>query len=88
MDVEDVFSSRARMKILKTLTEVGELNGSEIARRLGLNYETTSKHLKVLEEESLIKHKVFGRIRLYRLNEHSAKATAVQSLIEVWERFQ
>jgi len=88
MDVEDVFSSRARMKILKILAQVGELNGSEIARRLGTNYETTSKHLKALEDESLIIHKVFGRIRLYRLNEHSVKAKAVQNLLEVWERFQ
>ena len=88
MDVEDVFSSRARMKILKILAQVGELNGSEIARRLGINYETTSKHLKALEDESLILHKVFGRVRLYRLNEHSVKAKAVQNLLEVWERFQ
>lgn len=85
MDVDDVFSSRLRMKILKILVHVGELNVSEIARRLSVNYNTTSEHLKVLEDEGLLKHKVFGRIRLYRLNEHSLKARAVQNLIEAWE---
>jgi len=85
MDVEDVFSSKLRMKILKILVQVGELNVSEIARRLGVNYNITSKHLKILEDEGIIKHKVFGRIRLYRLNEYSLKARAVQNLLEAWE---
>jgi DNA-binding transcriptional ArsR family regulator len=83
--IEDVFSSKLRMKILKTLIQVGELNVSEIARRLGVNYVTTSKHLQALEEEGIVLHKMFGRIRLYRLNEHSSKVKAVQNLIDVWE---
>jgi len=85
MNVEDVFSSRLRMKILRILVQVGELNGSEIARRLNVNYVTTSKHLKALENEGILVHKVFGRIRLYRLDERSSKAKAVQALIETWE---
>jgi len=85
MNIEDVFSSRLRMKILKILMQVGELNVSEIARRLGVNYKTTNKHLEVFEDEGMVKHKVFGRIRLYRLNESSPKVKAVENLIEVWE---
>lgn len=88
LNVEDVFSSRLRMKILKMLNQVGELNVSDIARRLSVNYETTSGHLKVLEDEGILQHQVFGRIRLYRLNERSAKAKAVQNLIETWEKTQ
>jgi len=86
MEIEDVFSSRLRMKIVKILSHVGELNVSEIARRLNVNYESTSKHLKVLEEEGIVLHKVFGRIRLYRMNEHSVRVRAVQSLIDAWEQ--
>jgi predicted transcriptional regulator len=86
MDVEEFFSSRLRMKILKILSEVGELNISGIARRLGVNYGTTNKHLKILENEGIVQHKRFGRIRIYRLNEHSPKTKAVQNLLEVWER--
>jgi DNA-binding transcriptional ArsR family regulator len=86
MDVEDVFSSRLRVKILKILVQVGELNVSGIARRLSVNYNTTSKHLKVLEDEDILQHKIFGRIRLYRLNERSPKANAIRNLIEVWEQ--
>jgi predicted ArsR family transcriptional regulator len=88
MNVEDVFSSRLRMKILRILIQVGELNGSEMARRLNINYVTASKHLKALENEGVLTHKAFGRIRLYRLNERSPKAKAVQTLIETWEHTQ
>ena len=86
MDMEDFFSSKVRIKILKILWQVGELNISGIARRLGVNYETTNKHLKVLENEGMVQHKRFGRIRIYRLNEHSPKTRLMQNLLEVWER--
>ncbi|MGQ9507058.1 MAG: winged helix-turn-helix domain-containing protein [Candidatus Bathycorpusculaceae bacterium] len=85
MDVEDVFSSRVRMKILKILFQMRELNVSEIARRLNVNYNATIKHLKILEDEGIVCHKVFGRIRLYRINENSPKAKAIQNLLDVWE---
>jgi DNA-binding transcriptional ArsR family regulator len=85
MNIEDVFSSRLRMKIMKILVHVGELNVSEIARRLNVNYVTTSEHLKVLEDEGILLHKMFGRIRLYRINDHSPKAKAVQNIIDTWE---
>lgn len=86
MDVEDVFSSRLRMKILKLLDKMHELNASEIAHRLNVNYVVTAKHLNVLEKEGIINHKMFGRIRLYRLNENSPKTKAVQHLIKTWEQ--
>jgi predicted transcriptional regulator len=85
MNVEDVFSSRLRMKILKIMFNVGELNVSEIARRLRINYVSASKHMRILEEEGILQHKMFGRIRLYRVNEQSPKTKAVQNLIGVWE---
>jgi predicted ArsR family transcriptional regulator len=85
MKIEDVFCSKIRMKILTILNNVGELNVSEIARRLKINYVSASKHMQTLENEGIIQHKMFGRIRLYRLNEQSPKAKAVQNLIDVWE---
>jgi predicted transcriptional regulator len=85
MNVEDVFSSRLRIRILKILFNVGELNVSEIARRLKINYVSASKQMKVLEDEGILQHKMFGRIRLYRVNEQSPKAKAVQNLIDIWE---
>lgn len=86
MDIENVFTSKLRIKTLKVLARVGELNVSEIARRVGVNYGTINTHLKVLEDEGLIMHKRFGRMRLYRFNPNSGKAKAVLNLLEVWEK--
>lgn len=85
MEIENVFCSKLRMKILKVLAKVGELNVSEIAHRLKVNYAATNGHLKVLEDEGILLHKMFGRIRLYRINEQSPRARAVYNLIETWE---
>ncbi len=86
MDIEEVFSSKPRMKILKLLSRLGTLNVSEIARRIGLNYTSTNEHLQLLEAEEILSQRSYGRIRMYRFNEVSARAKAVQALIETWEQ--
>ncbi len=86
MQLEDVFSSKPRMKILKLIERLGELNVSDIARRIGLNFTTTSRHLRLLEEEGILTQRTYGRIRMYRFNQASAKAKVVQDLIDVWEQ--
>jgi DNA-binding transcriptional ArsR family regulator len=86
MEIEEVFSSKPRMKILKLLSRLGTLNISDIAKRIGLNYSATNEHLRLLEAEGILVQRVYGRIRMYRYNETSAKAKAVQNLVETWEQ--
>lgn len=86
MEIEMVFSSKPRMKILKLIARLGALNVSDIARRLNLNYATTNQHLRLLENEGVLQQRVYGRIRMYKFNEGSPKAKAVQNLIETWEQ--
>ena len=85
MAIEEIFSSKGRVKILRILSEIGELNISEIARRAGLNYATTNQHLILLEKHKLIRHKTFGRIRIFRYNEENPRAILIRQLIENWE---
>jgi predicted transcriptional regulator len=86
VEIEEVFSSKPRMKILKLIARLGALNISDIARRINLNYTTTNQHLKLLEAEGVLQQKAYGRIRMFRFNEASPKAKAVQNLIETWEQ--
>ena len=85
MAIEDVFSAKGRVKILRILSEIGELNISEIARRAGLNYATTNQHLQILEDHKLVRHKTFGRIRIFRYNEENPRAKMIRQLMEFWE---
>jgi predicted transcriptional regulator len=86
MSIETVFSSKGRVKILKILVEIGELNISEIARRAKLNYTTTNQHLQVLETSGIIRHKNFGRIRIFRFNDENPRAKGIKELIDEWEK--
>ena len=86
MEIEEIFSSKPRMKILRLIFRLGALNISDIARRIKLNYTTTNRHLKLLESEGILQQRVYGRIRIYKFSDVSRKALAVQSLIEVWEQ--
>ncbi|UCG45363.1 MAG: winged helix-turn-helix transcriptional regulator [Candidatus Bathyarchaeota archaeon] len=85
MEIEDVLSSKGRLRILRILVEIEELNISEIARRAGLNYATTSQHLQALTNAELVKHKRFGRIRIFRFNDQTARGRLIKKLIETWE---
>jgi DNA-binding transcriptional ArsR family regulator len=86
VDVEEVFSSKPRMKILRLIWKLCELNVSDVARRVGLNFTSTSRHLIILSEEGILQERTYGRIRMYRFNPSSPKAKAVENLIEVWEQ--
>jgi len=85
MPIEDIFSSKGRVRILRILVEIEELNISEIARRAGLNYTTTNQHLQALENAGLVRHKRFGRIRIFRFNEEDSRGKLIKKLIEDWE---
>ena len=84
LKIEDVFSSRGRVKILRILTGIGELNISEIARRARLNFNTTNRHLLALEKAGIISHKKFGRVHIFRLNENNRRARLIKRLITLW----
>ena len=83
--MEEVFSSKPRMKILKLIYTLGSLNVSDVARKLKINFASTSGHLKVLEAEGILEERLYGRVRMYRFSD-SAKAKAVAALIEAWEK--
>ncbi len=71
------------MKILKLLFNLGQLHASGLAERIRMNYESTVKHLTILEKESLVEHRVSGRVRFFRLA-NSVKARATAKLLEDW----
>ncbi|NLF87910.1 helix-turn-helix transcriptional regulator [Candidatus Bathyarchaeota archaeon] len=85
MELEEVFSSKPRMKILKLIYQLGQLNISDVARRIKMNYTATAAHLKLLTDEGVLAERVYGRVHMYRFSD-SEKAKAVAALIEVWEK--
>lgn len=85
LKIEEIFSSKGRIKILLVLLKSGELNISEISRRTGLNYATVNRHLKILEDAGLVVHRRFGRIRLYQIDKSDKRVQVLEKLISVWK---
>lgn len=83
--IEDIFSSRGRIKILKELAASNELNISELCRRVNLNHSSTKSHLEVLLKSGLIEEKIFGRIKIYRYKIEDLRARSLRSLFDLWE---
>jgi DNA-binding transcriptional ArsR family regulator len=82
--IEEVFSSKGRIKILKELALSRELNISELCRRVSLNHTTTKKHLEVLMESGLVEEKVFGRIKIYRYRIEDLRARSLKNMLDLW----
>jgi predicted ArsR family transcriptional regulator len=72
------------MRILKLIFQYGQLNTSGIAHRLRTNYETAIRHLSLLEKEGVVKQRLSGKTRFFRLT-NSLRARAVMKLLEEWD---
>jgi predicted transcriptional regulator len=84
MDLEEVFCSKTRMKILKLLFKLGQLNTTDLAHRLGANYAITLRNLILLEREGIVTKRLSGKTRFFRFT-NSLKARATMKLLEEWE---
>jgi DNA-binding transcriptional ArsR family regulator len=84
LDVEDLFCSKIRIKVLKLLFVYGQMTPSDIAERLKVNYKLALRHLELLEKEDVIEHRISGRIRYFRFK-NSIKARATTDLLDVWK---
>ena len=84
MDVEDFFCSKVRMRILRLLFRLEQLNTTDLTRRFGANHAITLKYLVLLEKENLIEHRLIGRARFFRFTD-SERAQAAMKLLEEWD---
>jgi len=73
------------MKILKLLFKLGQLNTSDVARRVGTNYEIALRHLALLDKEGVIQQRLSGKTRFFRLAS-TAKAKATIRLLDEWSQ--
>ncbi len=83
--LEEVFSSKGRVKVLKVLLEAHELNITEIVKRSELNHTVVLSHLEALVKAGLVIEKRFGRIRIFRINESDPRIKLLRELFKLDE---
>jgi len=85
--IDDIFSSKGRIKIIRLLAIEDELNISEIVKRTKLNHKIVSNHLQILKELGIVQEKKYGRIKIYRFRSEDFKVKAIKNLILIWESY-
>ncbi len=85
LDIEEVFASRGRTRVLNLLIHNIEMSISSIAQQGGLNHRNVQVHLEVLIKLGLVQEKKFGRIRIFRLRAEDKRVNALKNLVEFWE---
>ncbi|MEM0239909.1 MAG: winged helix-turn-helix domain-containing protein [Candidatus Nezhaarchaeales archaeon] len=82
MSVENLLGSKSRVKILKVLIDKGELNITAIAREAKVNHKTALRHLEELRKTGVVTEKVFGRVRIFKINSEDPRIEALKLLFK------
>ena len=85
-EIERLFSSYGRTKVLTIMLDSGELNISEITRRSGLSHSSAAKHLEFLVDAGLITEKKFNRIRIFKVDYSNPLVSVLNRLLSDWKR--
>ena len=84
LEVEKLFSSSGRIKVMEVVLESNELNISEITRRSGISHSSVEGHLELLVETGLLTEKRFNRIRIFKVNHSNPYTNAVGRFLSEW----
>ncbi|WXG43124.1 MAG: ArsR family transcriptional regulator [Promethearchaeati archaeon SRVP18_Atabeyarchaeia-1] len=82
--IEEILSSKGRIKIMRMLLRRGELNISEIVKLTKLNHNSVVQHLELLKRAGFVDEKNFGRIRIYSVRNESLLVKAMRSFVSLW----
>ena len=86
MDIEVLFESKGRFRVLRFLLQEGQANISRIVRETGLPHRLVKKHLEELSKQGIVKERRYGRLRLFEVNLEDPRISATKNLIEELEK--
>jgi len=82
LNIENVLGSKAKIRILKVLIDKEELNITAIAREAEINHKTALRHLEELKKTGIITERVFGRVRVFRINSKDPRVETLKMLFK------
>ncbi|MEM2940504.1 MAG: winged helix-turn-helix domain-containing protein [Thermoproteota archaeon] len=80
--IEEISSSVSGSRIFWKLFKNGEMSLSEIIRQTNLNHKIVRRNIKIMIEKGLIREKVFGRLKIYVLNQDNPRLRMLLNLIK------
>jgi len=83
--IEQILSSKNRIRILKYLLVKEEANISMISRELNIHYLNVREHLDFLEKKGIVRRKKYGKVTIYFLNNNPMVYSLKKFLEEIGE---
>ncbi|OYT56701.1 MAG: ArsR family transcriptional regulator [Thermoprotei archaeon] len=80
--IEQILSSRNRIRILKYLLVKETANISMISRELNIHYLNVKEHLDFLEKKGIVKRRKYGRVTIYSLNNSNPMVYSLKRFLE------
>lgn len=85
MKVEDLLSSRGRVKVLKVLLSEGQANITRIVRESGLNHRLVEKHLEELVKMGIVQERRYGRLRMFMVDLRDPRVSGLSEVLKQLE---
>ena len=85
MALDDLISSKGKLKILKLLFKVGQANISYIARETHLNHSLVEKHLEDLVRAGIVVERRYGRMRIFMVDMKNPRVSGLSEILRQLE---
>ena len=86
MDLRQLMASSCRLKILETLSKVGQTHVMDLVRKVNSTYTQVNRNLGILEKEGIVTSGHYGRMRIIRLRKDNPKTEAILKALEILKR--
>jgi len=81
LDLEKLFGSPARIRLLKYILDEGQANITRIARETGLHHRVIRENARILEELGIIEERKYDKLRIYTARLDDPRVVALRDLI-------
>ncbi len=85
LDLEDICSSRGRLKVLKVVLDEGEINITRLVKETGLHYNIVRRHVARLAELGLVRTVKLERMHIVIANLDDPRVVALRDLLRLIE---
>jgi DNA-binding transcriptional ArsR family regulator len=86
--IEEVLGAPLRIRIILALWKTGEINATELAKRLETNYSQLIAHLQLLSKYGIVEERRIGRARLVKLRNTKLVEMLAEALGQVDEKLK
>ncbi len=84
IELEEVFGSKSRIRVLKILINYGTVPLSYIRKNVNMNYRDLKNFLMRLKEAGIIKEYDIGGVKIYELNKENKRTKLLQEFFQKW----